>query len=106
MKINHYFDFVLNSYDAGFEKPSREIFEKAMKLSEIENLKPSECLHIGDTPVTDYIGARNAGFVSALIHENQPATLRKKYGDKFEDHHIFGSLFDLHKKISSDYISW
>lgn len=61
MKINHYFDFVINSYDAGCVKPSKEIFKKAMKASELDDLKPKECLHIGHTVPTDYEGARKAG---------------------------------------------
>jgi REG-2-like HAD superfamily hydrolase len=52
MKINHYFEFVLSSYRAGFEKPDQEIFKEAMKQSGLKDLKPSECLHIGDTPIT------------------------------------------------------
>lgn len=106
MKINHYFDFVTNSYDAGFLKPDKEIFHKAMKWSEIKDLRPEECLHIGDTPLTDYLGAKACGWHAALIHEKDPEYLRNKYGNKIEDHTVFGSLFDLHKKISSDFISW
>lgn len=61
MKINHYFDFVINSYEAGVEKPNLEIFKKAMKASELSDLKPNECLHIGHTVPTDYFGAQKAG---------------------------------------------
>ena len=107
MKLQQYFDFVMSSYQAGCEKPDKEIFQRAMKLSELKDLKPSECLHIGDTPVTDYFGARNAGWYSLLIHDSSPATLRKKYGEnKIEDHHVYQSILDLHKDISKDYIKW
>lgn len=67
MKLYHYFDFVLSSYQVGFEKPDKEIFRSAMKFSELEGLKPEECLHIGNTPVTDYFGAKNAGKISCII---------------------------------------
>lgn len=106
MKVNHFFDFVLNSYDAGCEKPDKEIFERAIKEAEMEDLNPNECLHIGDTPITDYIGARAAGWHGALIHEKDPKLLKLKYGDKIDDHHVFGSLFDFHKKVSNDYVHW
>lgn len=106
MKLHQYLDFVLSSYQAGFEKPDKEIFQKAMKLSELENLKPSECLHIGDTPVTDYFGARDAGWYALLIHDSPAAKLRQKYGEKIEDHHVYSNFIDLHKDISNDYIKW
>jgi HAD superfamily hydrolase (TIGR01549 family) len=67
MKINHYFDFVLSSYDCGFEKPDKRIFDKAIEASEIKDLDPKECLHIGDTPITDYIGAKKARTYLVLI---------------------------------------
>lgn len=62
MKIAHYFDFVINSYDAGIEKPNIEIFKRAMKESDIEGLKPKECLHIGHSILPDYVGAQKAGW--------------------------------------------
>jgi FMN phosphatase YigB (HAD superfamily) len=106
MKLNHYFDFVLSSYQAGFEKPQREIFMKAMQSSELKDLKENECLHIGDTPVTDYLGAKEAGWNALLIHDKSPAQLKKKYGERVEDHEVFSNLLDLHKGISNDYIKW
>lgn len=106
MKLHQYFDFVLSSYQAGFEKPDKEIFKKAMKLSDLKDLKPSECLHIGDTPVTDYFGAREAGWYALLLHESTPEKLRKKYGEKIEDHHVYQNFIDMHKDISKDYIKW
>lgn len=106
MKLNHYFDFVLGSYQAGCEKPDREIFQKAMKLSELKDIKPFECLHIGDTPVTDYFGAKNAGWYGLLVHDKSAEALRKKYGEKIEDHHVYQNFIDLHKDISKDYIKW
>lgn len=106
MKLNHYFDFVMGSYQAGCEKPDKEIFKLAMKASEIKDLKPDECLHIGDTPVTDYFGPRSAGWYSLLVHEKSPEKLRQKYGEKIEDHHVYQNFIDLHKDISNDYIKW
>lgn len=106
MKLHQYFDFVLGSYQAGAEKPDKEIFKMAMKASELKDLKPQECLHIGDTPVTDYFGPRSAGWYSLLIHERPVAKLREKYGDKFEDHHVYQNFIDLHKDISNNYIKW
>ncbi|XP_055376910.1 rhythmically expressed gene 2 protein [Condylostylus longicornis] len=106
MKIDHFFDFIINSYDCRCEKPNPEIFHMAMKTSELQDLKPNECLHIGDTPITDYLGARNCGWFAALVHEKDPDFLIKKYGEKIMYYHCFSSLFDLHKKMVNDFISW
>jgi HAD superfamily hydrolase (TIGR01549 family) len=106
MKLHQYFDFVLCSYHAGFEKPEKEIFQKAMKMSELQNLKPEECLHIGNTPVTDYFGCKNAGWYGLLVHEKSPEELKKKYGEKIEEHHVYQNLQYLHKDVSNDYIKW
>jgi REG-2-like HAD superfamily hydrolase len=104
MKLQQYFDFVLSSYQAGFEKPDREIYLKAMRMSEIKDLKPEECLHIGDTPVTDYFGAKSAGWRSLLVHDKSPERLRKKYGEAIEDHHVYQNILDIHKDISNNYL--
>lgn len=106
MKLNHYFDFVLGSYQAGFEKPDKDIFKMAMRASEIKDLKPEECLHIGNTPVTDYFGPRHAGWYSLLIHERPAEKLRQKYGETVEDHHVYQNFIDLHKDISNSYIKF
>jgi len=106
MKIDHFFDFILNSYDCRCEKPNPEIFQMAMERSELKDLKPNECLHIGDTALTDYFGARNSGWYAALIHEKDPDYLIKKYGEKILYYHCFSSLFDLHKKMVNNFISW
>ncbi|CAG9803489.1 unnamed protein product [Chironomus riparius] len=106
MKLNEYFDFSLGSYQAGFEKPSREIFSKAMKLSGIQDLKPYECLHIGNTPITDYLGAKNAGWSSILVHDKMANQLREKYGEIIETNHVYNNLLDLHKSIVDNRIQW
>ncbi|CAD7003597.1 rhythmically expressed gene 2 protein [Ceratitis capitata] len=106
LKIKHYFDFTLNSYDCNVEKPNPEIFHLAMRMSELENLMPEECLHIGDGPTTDYLAAKNVGWNSVLIHEQNANYLRQKYGDRIEDEYVFHSLYDFHKKFSNNFIIW
>lgn len=55
--ITHYFDHVITSQKAGHKKPSREIFDYALKVN---NLQCHEVVMIGDNLVTDIGGARNA----------------------------------------------
>lgn len=106
MKIHQFFDFIVCSYNVKAEKPSKEIFEIAMKYSEMKNLEPNECLHVGDTPITDYLGAKEACWNAALIHEKDTPYLIAKYGEKIQDFYVFPSLFDFHKKLSNNFIAW
>lgn len=55
--ITHYFDHVVTSQKAGFKKPSKEIFDFALALN---NLQCHEVIMIGDNLITDIGGARNA----------------------------------------------
>lgn len=55
------------SYDVGFEKPDRRIFNAAKSLSGVAAGSNSLYLHIGDNLVEDYDGARKAGWQSLLL---------------------------------------
>lgn len=46
LRLYEYFDFVLTSSMAGYEKPDKKIYEQALKLA--GNMKPTNALHIGD----------------------------------------------------------
>ncbi|KAF5304146.1 hypothetical protein FQA39_LY01931 [Lamprigera yunnana] len=89
-RIRHYFAFILSSYELGIEKPDPRIFAEAIKLSEIKNLQAEQCLHIGDSYELDYIGAKNAGWMPALINSNKLETEKSV-------NYSFSSLYDLHK---------
>ena len=58
------FDTILVSEAAGFRKPDKEIFELASKNLDV---KPAECVFVGDNPVADIEGANNAGMFSVFI---------------------------------------
>ncbi|EDW17807.1 rhythmically expressed gene 2 protein [Drosophila mojavensis] len=105
-KLDRYLDFALNSYTAKAEKPQLAIFQRAMEESKLSNLKPAECLHIGDGPTTDYLGAKEAGWHAALVHEKSYSYLSKKYGTDIKRNHVFPSLYDFHKKLSDDAVVW
>ncbi|KAJ8975745.1 hypothetical protein NQ317_015367 [Molorchus minor] len=95
-KLRHYFQFVLTSYEIGIEKPDPKIFEEAMHMSKLKNLKPNECLHIGDTVLLDYLGTRNSNWHGILINDKDPEHLKKKYS-KIDENHLFSSLHHVHK---------
>lgn len=67
-------DFVVMSYDVGFEKPDRRIFDTARELgSKGKTFEPYECLHIGDHFQQDFLGAQAAGWNSLLLSRDQLA---------------------------------
>lgn len=63
--LHRFFDHVVTSQKAGHKKPSREIFEFAMKANSIES---HEAIMIGDNLVTDIGGAINASIDSVFYN--------------------------------------
>lgn len=66
-------DFVVSAL-TGYDKPRKEIFELALKRAGF----PDHCFMIGDNPVADALGARQAGIPCILLHgpEGAPADFR------------------------------
>jgi len=64
LEIHPYFDSVTISSLAGAAKPASKIFSFAL---EQHMLNPDEALHVGDHPIEDYEGARQAGLHTVLI---------------------------------------
>ncbi len=59
-----WFEVVTVSAIEGVEKPSPEIFQRTSSRLGVD---PSSTLHLGDAPLEDYSGARNAGFAAILL---------------------------------------
>lgn len=97
-KLREFFNFVITSYEAGFEKPDSKIFELAMKEASLKDLKPEECLHVGDTALLDYYGALNCNWNAALIHERAPEKLQEKY-PRIQPNTVFSNLYEMHKHL-------
>ena len=66
--LTHYFDHVVTSQKAGYKKPAKEIFEYALSLN---GAACHEAVMIGDNPVTDIGGARNACIDAVLFNPAQ-----------------------------------
>ncbi|NXT30557.1 HDHD3 protein, partial [Syrrhaptes paradoxus] len=62
--LRHHFEFVLTSEEAGFAKPDRRIFEKALHRV---GVSPEQAAHIGDDYTRDYRAARAVGMHSFLL---------------------------------------
>lgn len=62
--ITHYFDRLVVSALVGYDKPRKEIFDKAKSFYPDENF-----VMIGDNPVADILGGKSAGMTTVLVHK-------------------------------------
>lgn len=58
LNLHHFFDVVITSEEAGYEKPDKKIFEIALKEIKAE---PGEAVMIGDKEIEDIKGAKSIG---------------------------------------------
>ena len=67
-ELTRFFDAITLSYEHGYAKPHPSIFHAAaMRLG----AEPGRCLHVGDDPVADVWGARNARMRAAYVKRNE-----------------------------------
>jgi YjjG family noncanonical pyrimidine nucleotidase len=64
-RLTNYFGHVITSQKAGCKKPSKEIFQHALKMNGAEC---HEAIMIGDNLITDIGGARNASIDSVFFN--------------------------------------
>ena len=60
--LKPYFDYVLLGEIEGYQKPDVRLFRRALEVASVE---PPEALHVGDSPITDVLGAHRAGMPTA-----------------------------------------
>ncbi|MEJ2632821.1 MAG: HAD family hydrolase [Acidihalobacter sp.] len=63
--VDHFFDFVITSAEAGVAKPHPDIFEQALKKADV---RADECLHVGDDIECDILGAQGHGLHTAWVN--------------------------------------
>jgi REG-2-like HAD superfamily hydrolase len=98
MELHQYFQFIITSYCAGFEKPDSRIFNLALCQLGNRSIKPNEALHIGNTPEADYAGAVKAGWNAALVHQNAKDVVEQ--WQYIAPELVFETLKDLHSYIT------
>jgi len=87
--IARFFDFILASDLVRSHKPDAAIFRLAASEAKC---RPSECLHVGDSPTADLEGARGAGLKGLLIDRSGSTRIR----DSVEDlRRVPGKLRDM-----------
>jgi FMN phosphatase YigB (HAD superfamily) len=78
---------VVQSYDVGYEKPNRRIFDAAMALlseklvdeGKGESADDFEKLYLGDDLENDYLGAKAAGWNAVLIDRESLVDKANRY---------------------------
>ncbi|KAI9014508.1 HAD-like domain-containing protein [Phycomyces nitens] len=70
LKLDHYFDFVLPSCVAGYEKPDSAFFDVALRMVD-DGITPEDSLHVGDDAGKDYRGALKAGWNAVLLRRGK-----------------------------------
>ncbi len=78
MKIGNFFDVVVTYEDTKQLKPSNLPFKAALKKL---NLKPQECLMVGDMPNRDIEGAKKLGMKTCFAKYGDPTKKRKGNAD-------------------------
>jgi len=71
LKLDRYFETFAISWEVGFPKPSRVIFDHAANAL---NVPAASILHVGDSPEMDVAGATGAGFHAVQIHRGRAAS--------------------------------
>lgn len=74
LNILHYFDDFIISSEAGFAKPSVEIFQMALERNDLQS---DECLHIGDNFENDYESPRSIGINAVFLDRDN-----EKHGEE------------------------
>ncbi|KAF8161176.1 HAD-like domain-containing protein [Crassisporium funariophilum] len=97
---------IVLSEEEGIEKPSREIFLRALELVNQEGgtsqqpvIRLENCLHIGDELSCDYHGAKAAGFKALLLRREG---IEGQHENKEESENLTGVdvVVNLHEIIS------
>ncbi|XP_062534307.1 rhythmically expressed gene 2 protein-like [Armigeres subalbatus] len=98
-------DFIVTSYDAGIQKPCREIFDFALNLCN-QRVLPSEALHIGNTPQLDYIGAQRAGWASILVNVGSESQQGISLDSEINPKHVFANFREFIHVLETDELKW
>lgn len=86
--LDGYFEEQIHSYETGYAKPMPEIYKYAEKKI---NTKKDRLIHIGDSYVSDYLGAKKAGWGSILL-------LRKNQ-TRYSNHNVISTLYQIERIV-------
>lgn len=95
--IEGYFDPVITSAAFGRIKPHSSIFIHA---AERAGVRPDECIHIGNSPLKDVMGASKSGFLATvqIVYEMTPPA---EYNTHTAPDYLIRSLLELPEIVST-----
>jgi len=103
--LHHDLDFATTSSEVGEQKPSRAMFDEALKRAshvsrllhgtELPDLAPEQVLHVGDDLEKDYLAAKAAGMRALLFDPNGKADPH----DQLRPEDVISSLDEVPAKI-------
>lgn len=64
--VNHLFEFAFSAEDFSAAKPSPDMFDAAIEMT---GLRPEQCIHVGDHPEHDVLGAYAAGWQAIWLDD-------------------------------------
>lgn len=90
--LTAYMDCIVISSEHGYEKPDERIFNIAFDTADV---RPEECLYVGDNYYDDVIGSRRAGMDCLLISRFGRDSI-----EEVSDAEVIGSLKELSDRMS------
>ncbi|KAI8384720.1 HAD-like domain-containing protein [Radiomyces spectabilis] len=97
LELSQFFNFVLPSVVAGYEKPDKHIFDQARSMFGTD-IAPQDIVHVGDDERKDYYGALNAGWNAVLLErEKLKESIPEEPGDDLPRSSDFKSILTLHE---------
>ncbi|RLF60391.1 MAG: haloacid dehalogenase [Thermoplasmata archaeon] len=92
--LHHLFNVVVTSEEVGYEKPDRRIFQIAVEKL---NLKPEECVMVGDRIDVDIKGAKSLGMKTIRIKRGKHKAETPKNDKEKPDYEIkkFEELLEI-----------
>lgn len=92
LNLNYFFDEVITSEEVGIEKPSKEIFDEALKRM---NCEAENSIMIGNKYDADIIGAVNAGMSAILVNSKLTSKQEKQIKDENFDVRVIDTISEL-----------
>lgn len=101
LRLLDYFDHkaIFISHQVGISKPNPKLYQRA--CTDL-NLRPSECLYVGDNPLLDIDPANEIGMVTALVSREDRF---RSVSGKTEPNHVIQNFWDLSEILRDQGVS-
>lgn len=87
---------VTDDYGLGYSKPHIRSY---MDIISFFNVKPCECIYVGDNPSKDFIGAKKIGIKTVRIIREKGDHINDIYNNKYEAELIVKNFDEIYEKL-------